>query len=76
MQKIRFYTGLPQNQAPAASPEKRRGEVLTYSSVIYMRSPWKKRRGRNTSLDLFNNPVGYFTSLAVFQAKALQNRFF
>jgi hypothetical protein len=25
------------------------------------------------SLDLFNNPVGCLTSLAVFQAKALQN---
>jgi hypothetical protein len=27
-------------------------------------------------IDLFNNPVGYRTSLAVFQAKALQNRVF
>jgi hypothetical protein len=27
-------------------------------------------------LDLFNNPVGCLTSLAVFQAKALQNRSF
>jgi hypothetical protein len=25
---------------------------------------------------LFNNPVGYLTSLAVFQAKSLQNRVF
>jgi hypothetical protein len=27
-------------------------------------------------LDLFDNPVGYLTNLAVFQAKALQNRGF
>jgi hypothetical protein len=27
-------------------------------------------------IDLFDNPVGYLTSLAVFQAKALQNRVF
>jgi hypothetical protein len=33
-------------------------------------------RELSVSMDLFNDPVGYFTNLAVFQAKALQNCFF
>jgi hypothetical protein len=33
-------------------------------------------KGDEKTLDLRDNPVGYFTSLAVFQAKALQNHVF
>jgi hypothetical protein len=38
--------------------------------------PARGKRAFGYILDLFNNPAGYFTSLAVFQAKAVQNRFF
>jgi hypothetical protein len=46
------------------------------AKLILPRSPTMPTMARCISLDLFGNPVGYLTSPAVFQAKALQNRVF
>jgi hypothetical protein len=34
---------------------------------------WQENLFEDMTIDLFNNPVGCLTSLAIFQAKALQN---
>jgi hypothetical protein len=52
--------------------------MLTSSRNKNLFKDWQSIRNRGDSivLDLFDNPVGCLTSLAVFQAKALQNRVF
>jgi hypothetical protein len=56
-----------------ASCGKSRHRPLSASYATY---PLKLVVNKGTTMDLFNNPVGYLTSPVVFQAKALQNHIF